>query len=398
MAEYPRIHSVRHVNGPRLQFRKTTANGYHSHGMFGLQELLPSWELKLLATAIVPVVGIALAYLVRRVRRRAVRRFNPVGVDLVSSAVVVGIVIVTALVMADIWGQTEALLDQFGVLRIDERAPQLVVTIIVLIAIQVFVGIGGRLLEDLGDESDALTRHQREVSLRVTQVTLWAGGIIVILGVWNVDIAGLLVGAGFLGIVIGLAARKTIGSMLAGFVLMFSRPFEVGDWVAVDGDEGVVTDITMMSTRIQAFDGEYVVVPNDVVGNEIVANRSRNGRLRTAVEVGVDYDVDLEHAREVTQSIATGLAADEEFPGSSPEVVIDRFGDSAVVLVVRIWVEEPTPGELTRARGELITAISDRFSEEGIGIPYPQRELSHRECRGDPDESSPSTDASLEEA
>ncbi|WP_259536002.1 mechanosensitive ion channel family protein [Halalkaliarchaeum sp. AArc-CO] len=366
--------------------------------MFGLQELLPSWELKLLATAIVPVVGIAFAYLVRRVRRRAVRRLNPVGVDLVSSAVVVGIVIVTALAMADIWGQTETLLDQFGVLRLDERAPQLVVTIIVLIAIQVFVGIGGRLLEDLGDESDALTRHQREVSLRVTQVTLWGGGIIVILGVWNVDIAGLLVGAGFLGIVIGLAARKTIGSMLAGFVLMFSRPFEVGDWVAVDGDEGIVTDITMMSTRIQAFDGEYVVVPNDVVGNEIVANRSRNGRLRTAVEVGVDYDVDLEHAREVTQSVATDLAAEEGFPGSSPEVVIDRFGDSAVVLVVRLWVEDPTPRELTRARGELIAAISNRFSEEGIEIPYPQRELSHRERREDPDESSPSTDEPLEKA
>ena len=365
--------------------------------MFGLQELFPSWELKLLATAILPVVGFAFAYLVRRLRRRVVRRLNPVGVDLVSSAVIVGIVIVTTLAMADIWGQTEALIDQFGVLRIDERAPQLIVTIIVLIAIQVFAGIADRLLEDLGDESDALTRHQREVSLRVTQVTLWGGGLIVILGVWNVDIAGLLVGAGFLGIVIGLAARKTIGSMIAGFVLMFSRPFEVGDWVAVDGDEGIVTDITMMSTRIQAFDGEYVVVPNDVVGNEILANRSRNGRLRTDVEVGVDYDVDLEHAREIAQSVAADLADDEEFPGSSPDVVIDRFGDSAVVLVVRLWVEEPSPREITRVRGKLIAAINGRFSEAGVEIPYPQRELSHRERREGPDASNPSNESSLEE-
>ena len=362
--------------------------------MFELQELLPSWELKLLATAIVPVVGIAFAFLVRRIRRRAVRRFNPVVVDLVSSAVIVGIVIVTALVLADIWGQTEALLDQFGVFRIDERAPQLVVTIIVLLAIQVFVGIGGRLLDDLADESNALTRHQREVSLRVTQVTLWGGGIIVILGVWNVDIAGLLVGAGFLGIVIGLAARKTIGSMIAGFVLMFSRPFEVGDWVSVNGDDGIVTDITMMSTRIPAFDGEYVVVPNDVVGNEILANRSRNDRLRTEVEVGVDYDVDVEYAREVAESVATNLAEDEEFPGSSPDVVIDRFGDSAVVLILRVWVEEPTPRELTRARGKLIAAIRDRFSKEGIEIPYPQREVSHRQPRGEPETSDPSTGSS----
>ncbi|AUX10437.1 mechanosensitive ion channel protein MscS [Halalkaliarchaeum desulfuricum] len=372
--------------------------------MFGLQELFPSWELKLLATVIVPMVAIALAYLVRSIRRRVIRRLHPVGVDLVSSAVIVGLVILTALALADIWGQTEALLDQFGVLRLDDRAPQLIVTIIVLIAVQVFTGIAGRLLDDITDESDALTRHQREVSLRVTQLTLWGGGIIVILGVWNVDIAGLLVGAGFLGIVVGLAARKTFGSMIAGFVLMFSRPFEIGDWVAVDGDEGIVTDITMMSTRIQAFDGEYVVVPNDVIGNEILANRSRNGRLRTEVEVGIDYGVDIEHAREVALSVARDLVDVEEFPGSSPEVVIDRFDDSAVVFVVRLWVEEPTPREMARARGELIAAISDRFSEEGIDIPYPQRELSYREGHGDHDtdhrdrrSSRPKTEATREE-
>lgn len=159
---------------------------------------------------------------------------------------------------------------------------------------------------------------------------------------------------------------------------MFSRPFEVGDWIAVDGKEGIVTDITMMSTRIRGFDGEFVVVPNDVVGNEIIANRSRNGRLRTEVEVGVDYDVDVDRAREVATATTAELLAESDLSGSLPEVIVDRFGDSAVVLSVRVWVEDPTPHEINRIRGDVIDALQTRFRKEGIPIPYPQRELSSR--------------------
>lgn len=348
--------------------------------MFGLQELVPSWEAKLLATVLVPAVAIGIAYLVRRGRRPLAAHVNPVVVDLASSVVIVGIVLATALTVADVWGETETLLDQLGFLGLDSRAPQVVVTIIVLIATQIVVGIVARLLDDLTRDSQALTQHQREVSLRLTQLTLWTGALIVILGVWNVDVAGLLVGAGFLGIVIGLAARRTLGSILSGIVLMFSRPFEVGDWVVVGEKEGIVSDITTMSTRILAFDGEYVVVPNDVVGNETITNRSRNGQLRVDVEVGVDYEADVQQAREVALTAATELAEGQEATLTSPppDVLVRRFDDSAVVLVVRVWVDRPTIERVNRVRDEVICEIKERFDDRGIEIPYPQRELSGR--------------------
>ena len=350
----------------------------------GLQEVVPSWELQLLASIVVAAVAFGVISLVRRARQRLKDEGNPVVVDLVSSVLVVTIVVATAVVVADIWGQTKTLVEEVGFLRVDEQAPQVVVTLVVLIAIQVFAGITTRLLDDLSTESGALTDHQREVGVRVTQLTLWTTGLVVVLGVWNVDLTGLLVGAGFLGIVIGLASRKTLGSLMAGFVLMFSRPFEVGDWIRIGDEEGIVSDITLMSTRIQAFDGEYVVVPNDIVSNSTVRNRSRQGQFRAEVEVGVDYDTDLERARDAAREAATAVAENHEgaLDSPSPDVVVDRFGDSAVVLTVRIWVDQPTMKRVVEARDALVCGVKDAFEADGITIPFPQRELSGREDTG----------------
>ena len=352
--------------------------------MFGLGEIGLSLELQLLASILFAGVAFASIVLVRRLRRLLIESYSPIIVDLVSSVVMVAIVVVTLLATADVWGQTEALLDQLGVLRLDERAPKVTVSLVVLVAIQVFVGIATRLLDDLVTDTDTLTEHQREIALRLTQVSLWGLGLLIILGVWEVDLTGLLVGAGFLGIVFGLAARKTLGSLVGGFVLMFSRPFEVGDWILVDDDEGLVSDITLMSTRIRGFDGEYIVVPNDVVTTKIVRNRTREGRFRAEVEVGVDYDTDVDYAREVvleaTETVATRHDHVRETP--EPDVIARRLDDSAVTLSARVWVDTPTARRVTRVRDDLVCATKAACEEAGIKIPFPQRELSGREGTG----------------
>ena len=85
----------------------------------------------------------------------------------------------------------------------------------------------------------------------------------------------------------------------------------MGDWVGIDGREGVVSDITLMSTRIQAFNGEYVVVPNDVVGSSTVTNRSRQQQLRIEVDVGIDYDDE-----NVSLGMRPGLSLSKRTTGS----------------------------------------------------------------------------------
>jgi len=225
--------------------------------------------------------------------------------------------------------------------------------------------------------ADRVTQHQEEVMLRVGQLVLFVAVGSAILTLWEFDLSGLLVGAGFLGIVVGLAARQTLGSLIAGFVLMFSRPFTVGDWIEVGEQEGIVTDITILNTRLQNFDGETVVLPNDKVSDQSLTNRSSNGRLRLRTDVGIDYESDPERAETVALEAIEAVDIVEDAP--APKVIPKAFGDSSVVLELRYWIEHPSPPRKWRAVAGVVSGVKSAFDEAGITIPFPQRELSARE-------------------
>jgi small-conductance mechanosensitive channel len=231
-------------------------------------------------------------------------------------------------------------------------------------------------IADLSDRVDWMTDHQKEIALRTSQLLLFGFVGLVVLGVWEVDLSSLLVGAGFLGIVVGLAARQTLGSLIAGFVLMFSRPFTIGDWVQVGDQEGIVTDITIFNTRLENFDGEYVMIPNDRVSDQAVTNRSQKGLLRIRVDVGIDYTADPEHAQQVAIEAISQLSEVVDAP--PPQVFPKEFGDSAVLLELRFWIDHPTPPRKWKAVSGVVSSVKTAFEEEGIKIPFPQRELTGR--------------------
>jgi len=157
---------------------------------------------------------------------------------------------------------------------------------------------------------------------------------------------------------------------------MFARPFEIGDWVEVEDDEGIVTDISIVNTQLRSFDGEYIMIPNDVIASSTVTNRSKRGRLRLEVEVGVDYGTDVERAADLAEQAIDEV--DEAIAAPSPQIVGKSFGDSAVVLGVRFWIDKPSARRHWKARTAAINAIKRAFEAEDIKIPYPQRELSGR--------------------
>ncbi|MFW5956077.1 MAG: mechanosensitive ion channel family protein [Halorhabdus sp.] len=233
-----------------------------------------------------------------------------------------------------------------------------------------------RAIVRIGREAAWLTDHQQEILIRLGQIAVLATVGLIFLSVWGVNLEGLLVGAGFLGIVVGLAARQTLGALIAGIVLMFSRPFEIGDWIEVGEEEGVVTDITIMNTRIENFDGEVVYLPNDRVNELAIVNRSRRGSLRLRVDVGIDYDADPERAK--TIATETIKEIDVIADGPPPQIVPKAFGDSAIILEMRFWIDHPTPPRKWNATERVVTAVKAAFEREGISIPFPQRELSGR--------------------
>jgi len=253
---------------------------------------------------------------------------------------------------------------------------QLFLTLVLAGVVYVVADQYKRVIVRIGSQATWMTDHQLEIVVRIGQIVILLFGGLIAMGLWGINPQGLLVGAGFLGIVVGLAARQTLGALIAGIVLMFSRPFEIGDWVQIGDEEGVVTDIAIMNTRLENFDGEVVYLPNDRVNERAIVNRSRRGSLRLRVDVGIDYDSDPEHAKTVALEAIKAIDVVADAP--PPQIVPKRFGDSAVVLEMRFWIDHPTPPRKWNATERVVTQVKAAFEREGIKIPFPQRELSGR--------------------
>ena len=232
----------------------------------------------------------------------------------------------------------------------------------------------------LSQQRGTITNHQQEVAHHIVQILVFGLAGLVVFGIWGVNPSDLLLGAGVATVMVGLAARQTLGAVLAGFVVLFSRPFELGDWVQIGDNEGVVTDISIVNTQLRTFDEEYVMIPNDIVTDTEVVNRSRKGRLRLETDVGVDYSTDLEHAMEIAAEAMAGTETPMERP--DPHVVLAEFGSSSVVLRLRYFIDNPSARKMWKARTEVISAVKGAFTAEGIKIPFPQRELMGREEAG----------------
>jgi small-conductance mechanosensitive channel len=337
-------------------------------------------QLRLVISALIVVGVLAGAVAVRRLGRRVEQRLPNFVADVVLAGVV-GLFLIAVVSLLVLWGVATDVAeawDQIG--GTIGKGFKFVLVLVVVASVYVANGFAKRAIDRFAEGHETITEHQSEIVYRVSQLTVWIAAIAVILGMWDVDLSGLLVGAGFLGIVVGMAARQTLGALLAGFVLMFSRPFEIGDWVEIDDEEGIVTDISIVNTRIQTFAGEYVMIPNDIVSGRKIVNKSRKGRLRIEVEVGVDYEADVERASEVATEAMKDL--DEILSVPTPQVVLKEFGDSAIVLALRFWIAKPSARRQWRARTAVIESVKAAFDREGIKIPFPQRELTGREESG----------------
>ncbi|MFA9416772.1 mechanosensitive ion channel family protein [Natrinema sp. HArc-T2] len=346
-------------------------------GLEWLSEAASTTELKLAASLVAVALVVAVLFSYRRLHAWIAERARPLYADIVSMSLLIAACLVSLTVVTGVWGRTDEVQQLSTNLGLaSDDVARAIVSFLLLVVTVIVTRFVSRVIEEVFNSSSAVTAHQRKVTHRLSQVLIWTGSLVVVLGIWIEDLGSLLVGAGFLGIVLGMAARQTLGTVLAGFVLMFARPFEIGDWIEVEGDEGVVTDISIVNTQVRSFDGEYVMIPNDVIASGTVTNRSKRGRLRLEVEVGVDYETDIDRAVDLAKTAIDDV--DEALATPAPRVVGKSFGDSAVVFGVRFWIDNPSARRYWNARTAAISAIKETFEAEGIKIPYPQRELTGR--------------------
>ncbi|MFC7213140.1 mechanosensitive ion channel family protein [Saliphagus sp. GCM10025334] len=332
---------------------------------------LSTLEAQVLATVGI-VLGVVLGFWIARLGYPSLRRRYGVQVAEATTVAAIGVLVAGSVyALSVVWHVTYVLAYTLETVQVDRftAAHQLVTVALVAVA-YLAIRFVNRSIDKLS-ETDAITTHQREVAYHVTDVAIVLGTASLILTIWGVDLTNIFIGAGAVTAIVALTARQTLAAMLAGFILLFSRPFRVGDWIEVNDTTGIVTDVTIFTTKIQTFTEKHVLVPNDEITDSQLINYSENDQLRVDVEIGVDYDTDLERARAVVIDAVEDLEEIRTSP--DPQVVARRFGDSAIVLELQLWIGDPTRRRQLDAQTAAIQAVTERFEREGIEIPFPQR-------------------------
>ena len=198
---------------------------------------------------------------------------------------------------------------------------------------------------------------------------------------FGLPVTAVFASAGIVGVAVALAARETLANFFGGISIFLDRPFRVGDYIILEsGERGEVKQVGMRSTRMLTRDDVQVSVPNSLITNAKVINESApEHRFRVRIQVHVAYGTDVDELEstliDLTQQ--NNLVADDP----EPRVRFRKFGDSSLDFELLVWISDP---ELRGRRiHEINCAINQRFSEEGIDIPFPQQDVWIKELPAD---------------
>lgn len=217
---------------------------------------------------------------------------------------------------------------------------------------------------------EKVRKEQLRSITKVVYAVIFLIAFISVLPILGVDATGIAVAAGFLGLVIGLASQSVIGNLIAGIFLVIERPMKVGDQVNVEGTYGYVEDVRIMSTTIRTYDGVFVRIPNEKVFTTNIANLVTHVARRLEYDVGIRYRDDADKAVEIIKNLIDDYPLTLKNP--EPFVFVDNLGNSSVDIKVRFWVPST---EWYPAKRELLWKIKKTLEENGIKVPFPQREV-----------------------
>ncbi len=195
-------------------------------------------------------------------------------------------------------------------------------------------------------------------------------GLFAIMALQNlgVELLPLIAGLGVAGAGIALAMQGILGNLAAGLTIIFTEPFQVGDYISIAKEEGEVLDISLSNTTLGHADRSKVVIPNRKIVGEILHNYGRIRQLNVAV--GVSYGTDMNVALGAIDEVLRANPRVLQDP--APGIAITRLADSSVVISVNPWVNVP---DYIAAVGEVNKAILETFRARNVVIPFPQREV-----------------------
>jgi len=209
---------------------------------------------------------------------------------------------------------------------------------------------------------------------KVLQILIYFIAFLVTLNIIGIDLTSLTILGGAIGIGLGFGLQKIASNFVSGMILLIERALKIGDLIELeDGTFGYVRKFFSRATLIETIDGKEVIVPNEeFIIKQVVNWTLTNSKARITINLGVSYSCDIEQAQNLI------LEATNAHPRclKNPEAVcwLDAFGDSSVDFILYFWIDDVNAG-LRNIKSEVLFSIWNKFKENNIEIPFPQRDL-----------------------
>lgn len=226
-----------------------------------------------------------------------------------------------------------------------------------------------------GAESDRryVSRHRLDKTLQgflssLVKYAILAFVFIAVLNQFGVQTASLIAVFGAAGLAIGLALQGTLSNVAAGVMLLIFRPIKVDQVVEVAGKTGKVVSVTPFNTELATPDNVQIIIPNSAVWGSTVVNLSHHATRRVDFVLG--YDDDIDKAIGAVQAVID--SDDRIHKNPAAQIVVGNLGDNSVDLMIRVWADA---GNYWPVKFDLTKAFKEACDENGLNIPYPQRDV-----------------------
>ena len=237
--------------------------------------------------------------------------------------------------------------------------PRFVAAILILIAGAIVARWVSRAIFNVTSRSAHIDATVRPILAAIVRYAILILVFIAALSQIGVQTASLFAVLGAAGIAIGLALQGTLSNIAAGLMLLWLRPFRVGDFIEVNGMAGTVREIGLFVCHLQTYDGIYLFAPNSTIWNQALRNHTRNAGRLLSVDITVSAKADIDRARDILLAMAKRDQRILKTP--QPRVFVESLTGAGLLLNLRLWVRHENVGELQRmiveqAKGEIESA------------------------------------------
>lgn len=207
----------------------------------------------------------------------------------------------------------------------------------------------------------------------IINIVLWSIGLLLVLSNLGIDVSALVASMGIGGIAVALAAQNILGDLFSSFSIYFDKPFQIGDYIVVGADHGVVKKIGLKTTRIQTLQGEELVISNKELTTARVQNFKKLKRRRARFTFGVTYDTDAKILKKIPD-IVKKIIETHELTEHERTVFTD-FGDSSLNFEVIFYVDSKDYGDYAHLQHQINIEIKEIFDKEKIEMAFPTRTI-----------------------